>query len=404
MNGGLIMGWIKGILKAAGVVIVATVAAPFVAPAAGVSLLTAKVGTGLLGSALAFGGSDEEDARREGYQLGLDHGIRKGSTEAARKFANIWELSDDEKAAALASAFFVAKIDGAINEDEIACIEGQLAAPDSEYHNDNLRIKFANVVNEVNDGLSFYIIKSRYLSALDQAKLVKLNNFVLRVIEADGGVTQKELDFFNNEWKPYLRSRGVRFEGDSEENNDQRQSIIGEQNRNKYTSNKCTSYSNKSSSAQYDFQKLIADGLNYNILWAGITHGDSEAEYKMGLAYDFGGFEHGIDKVEACKWYKKAASHGHESAKLRLNDILNQSNAYDDFLKFQAEGFNYSSLWRDVTHGDYEAAYKIGLAYDFDGFKSGIDRKEALRWYDSAASHGHEAAKLRLNELLILET
>ena len=397
------MGWFKSIIKAAGVGVVATVAAPFVAAATGVTALTATVGIGVAGVATAFGGSDDEEARREGYQLGLDHGIRKGSAEAAKKFANIWELSDDEKTSALATVFYVAKVDGAINEDEVACIERQLAAPDSDYHNDNLKVKFANVVNEVNDGLSFYVIKSRYLSELDQAKLVKLNNFVLRVIEADGGVTQKELDFFNNEWKPYLQSRGVRFEGDSEENNDQRQSNIGKQNTNKFTSNKFISSSNKSSSAQCDFQTLVAEGLNYNILWAGITHGDSEAEYKMGLAYDFGGFEHGIDKVEACKWYKKAASHGHESAKLRLNDILNQSNAYDDFLKFQAEGFDYSSLWRDVTHGDYEAAYKIGLAYDFGGFKSGIDKKEACKWYKSAASHGHVGAKFRLNELLIME-
>ena len=46
--------------------------------------------------------------------------------------------------------------------------------------------------------------------------------------------------------------------------------------------------------------------------------------------------------------------------------------------------------------------YKIGLAYDFSGFTQGIDKREACKWYESAAWHGHKGAKMRLNELLVM--
>ena len=71
------MSLIMSIIKAAGIGVAATVGAPVVVAVAGVSSATATVGIGLAGAVTVFGNSDDE-IRREGYEQGLLHGMKKG--------------------------------------------------------------------------------------------------------------------------------------------------------------------------------------------------------------------------------------------------------------------------------------------------------------------------------------
>jgi TPR repeat protein len=43
--------------------------------------------------------------------------------------------------------------------------------------------------------------------------------------------------------------------------------------------------------------------------------GDADAQYKLGLAYEFG-----ADTAEAVKWHKKAANQGHAEAQFALGE------------------------------------------------------------------------------------
>ena len=72
-----------------------------------------------------------------------------------------------------------------------------------------------------------------------------------------------------------------------------------------------------------EFKKLINGKFDMRVLMASATHGDDDAMYKLGLIEEFGG---GYDsKIEACKWYERAAKNGHSKAKKRLN-ALKDSN------------------------------------------------------------------------------
>lgn len=151
-----------------------------------------------------------DDYGREKFEQGARHGIKKGSIETAKKLADRMEYEDNLKAAALAVAVYVANLDGTINEDEIAAIEAALGAADSQFAKDNLKVKFAKVLDEVNSGMTFNTIQINYLDSLAANDLELLNELVKTVIEADDDVSQLETAFLQNEWNVYIGSRGLK--------------------------------------------------------------------------------------------------------------------------------------------------------------------------------------------------
>ena len=151
-----------------------------------------------------------DDYGREKYEQGVRHGVKKGNIETAKKLAERMEYEDGLKAAALAVAVYVANLDGKINEDEVAVVEAALGAADSQFTNDNLKDKFAKALDEVNAGMDFNAIKSKYLNSLELVDLKLLDELVKGVIEADDEVSRQEKSFLQNEWKPYLEKRGLK--------------------------------------------------------------------------------------------------------------------------------------------------------------------------------------------------
>ena len=150
-----------------------------------------------------------DDYGREKFEQGVRHGVKKGNIETAKKFAERMEYEDGLKAAALAVAVYVANLDGKINEDEVAVVESALGAADSQFANDNLKEKFAKALDEVNAGMDFNTIKTKYLDLLAVIDLKLIDELVKEVIEADDDVSCQETDFLQNEWNVYLKKRGI---------------------------------------------------------------------------------------------------------------------------------------------------------------------------------------------------
>ena len=150
-----------------------------------------------------------DDYGREKYEQGVRIGTKNGSIQTAKKFADKLEYDDNLRAAALAIAVYVANLDGKINEDEVAVVESALGAADSQFVNDNLKVKFAKALDEVNSGMDFNVIKTKYLNLLALDDLQLLDGLVKEVIEADNDVSRQETAFLQNEWKMYLEKRGL---------------------------------------------------------------------------------------------------------------------------------------------------------------------------------------------------
>ncbi len=117
--------------------------------------------------------------------------------------------------------------------------------------------------------------------------------------------------------------------------------------------------------------------------------GDAEAQYRLGLMYEFGkGFA--VDKAQSMAWLGKAATQGHASAELELGVVYATGDGVpQDNVK--AVGW----FRKAATQGNATAQYNLGLMY---AKGSGVpkDDMQAIAWFRKAAEQGELNSQFKL--------
>lgn len=153
--------------------------------------------------------------------------------------------------------------------------------------------------------------------------------------------------------------------------------------------------------------------------------GDRDAQYELGMAYEFGSSMCDTNLTEAFKWYTKAANQGHTEAENKLGTyyFLNENNLEEALHWYELAakggngnaqynlGFIYLNSSGDLykpeeglewmraaaESGVANAQYEAGRTY-YDGLE-GIQapyRTEAFRWFKAASEQGHIEAQYYL--------
>ena len=158
--------------------------------------------------------------------------------------------------------------------------------------------------------------------------------------------------------------------------------------------------------------------------------GDVEAQYKLGIAYEYGEFDvH--DPAEAFQWIKKAAEQGHGHAQVKLSDYYESGIAgppdftasYSWAEKAALQGivpaqkrlcvflslgkgterdFAKSAYWekeslaREVAQGQVSSMYHLGKFFREGRAGHPQNMQEAIKWYTESADRGYTDAMLTL--------
>jgi hypothetical protein len=117
--------------------------------------------------------------------------------------------------------------------------------------------------------------------------------------------------------------------------------------------------------------------------------GDPEAQYRIGLMYEFGkGYPQ--DKAQGIVWFRKAARQNHAAAQTELAIIYATGDgvAQDD-----KQAFDW--FQKGATLGNPTAQYNLGLLYaKGQGVK--VDNAQAIAWWRKAAAQGMTLAQFKL--------
>ncbi|KAJ1918391.1 hypothetical protein H4219_002617 [Mycoemilia scoparia] len=125
--------------------------------------------------------------------------------------------------------------------------------------------------------------------------------------------------------------------------------------------------------------------------------GSANAQYQLGLLFEFAEFNFPADPFASVTYYRMAADQGHAEAQMALSGWYLSGS----------EGVIEQSD-KDAFEWAFEAAKKglpraeFGMGYYFEvGIGTIKDPNVARDWYQLAAKHGSEEAKKRLNENII---
>jgi hypothetical protein len=140
--------------------------------------------------------------------------------------------------------------------------------------------------------------------------------------------------------------------------------------------------------------------------WA--ENGNPSAQYSLGIRYQKGDGVSQDDKL-ARKWLEKAAAQGNAEAKAVLADLptfgpdiqpsgLSITNLPSGSLTASNETGS-AFLARRAAEGSADAEFALAISYLYGNGGLKKDSSKAKQLLESAASHGHAAAKRRLEEL-----
>jgi hypothetical protein len=117
--------------------------------------------------------------------------------------------------------------------------------------------------------------------------------------------------------------------------------------------------------------------------------GDAEAQYRVGLMYEFGkGYPQ--DKAQGIAWFRKAAAQNHVAAQTELGIIYATGDGVAKDSKQAVEWFQ-----KAAPQGNVAAQYNLGLLYaKGDGVK--VDNAQAIAWWRKAAAQGMSVAQFKL--------
>lgn len=120
----------------------------------------------------------------------------------------------------------------------------------------------------------------------------------------------------------------------------------------------------------------------------GAEHGEAEAEYRLGLAYENGqGVETNI--VAAVKWYRKAAELGRADAQRQLGRLYAWGRK--DVTQDPVEAEKW--LRRSAEQGDIGAQHELGFLYRYGIGGVRTNYAEAAKWWSKAGEQGDSKAQ-----------
>ena len=147
-----------------------------------------------------------------------------------------------------------------------------------------------------------------------------------------------------------------------------------------------------------DFEHAVAayNAGNYEKafrLWKPLAEqGDADAQYNLGLMYDYG---EGVpkDDAKAVYWYRKAAEQGHAKAQFNLGWMYaNGEGVAEDGAKA------FSWYRKAAEQGHAKAQVKLGAMY-IAGEGVPKDDVKAVNWFRKAAEQGYAKAQEKVAEL-----
>jgi TPR repeat protein len=117
--------------------------------------------------------------------------------------------------------------------------------------------------------------------------------------------------------------------------------------------------------------------------------GDPEAQYRIGLMYEFG-TGYAKDMQQAIAWVRKAANQGHVAAQVELGVLYTTG---DGVPKDDAQ----SVAWfrKAADQGSPNAQYNLGLMYA-KGAGVKIDNAQAIAWFRKSADQGFALAQFKM--------
>lgn len=117
--------------------------------------------------------------------------------------------------------------------------------------------------------------------------------------------------------------------------------------------------------------------------------GNPEAQYRIGLMYEFGkGYPQ--DKAQGIAWFRKAAGQNHAAAQTELAIIYATGDGVAQDNKQAVDWFQ-----KGATLGNPTAQYNLGLLYaKGQGVK--LDNAQAIAWWRKSAAQGMTVAQFKL--------
>jgi TPR repeat protein len=117
--------------------------------------------------------------------------------------------------------------------------------------------------------------------------------------------------------------------------------------------------------------------------------GNPEAQYRVGLMYEFGkGFP--MDKVQAVSWLRKSATQGHIEAQVEIAVIYATGDGVPQDDKQAVDWFR-----KAAEQGNVIAQYNLGLLYaKGQGIKR--DDAQAIAWFRKSADQGYTGAQYKM--------
>lgn len=137
-------------------------------------------------------------ARKEGYEMGF----KEAEVETKKKFLELLKENDNLRLGVFALSLHVAKLDG-LDDSEAEFIEKEIGRPDGTA-NAKLRDRFQSIWT--ND-MSFSEIKERFLNEYSVETLTELDVLISDLIKSDNVISDREQEFLDYVWKPYLNKR-----------------------------------------------------------------------------------------------------------------------------------------------------------------------------------------------------
>lgn len=226
----------------------------------------------IYGVVKALKDSYDESKIQKGYNQGFDSGYDKGVIDTKKKFAAELERDSNFRFSAFALGFHISKLAG--NPlDKVSVIVSTLGNPNSKLLDSYVRSENKKIID---GNLSFYEIQQKYLKNLSGEDLKLIDEFLKDVVD-EGDYNSACSNFYNNDWKNYLRNNSTNVSSNQ-------------------------SYSKIYFPSAEDSTEMICDKAN--------KHYYGLAGYKM-------------DRNLAFSLYKDAADKGHSGAKNALKTLYN---------------------------------------------------------------------------------
>ena len=117
------------------------------------------------------------------------------------------------------------------------------------------------------------------------------------------------------------------------------------------------------------------------------NQGDLEAQYDLGIMYQYGDGDADQDIAEAMKWFRMSANRGYAPAQTNLGykyyqgDIVAQNNTQ------AIKWFRKAAVQNDPL-----AQFNLGVMYS-DGIGTPKNNKEAIKWLQKSANQGYKSAQ-----------